>query len=79
MRRHEGDIPGDFNSDEHDPLDGRLIEVCDKLAAYIEASSSIQMGVHPPALEYAKQRLYERFSSAVLYGYPIGQLFDLFR
>jgi putative hydrolase of HD superfamily len=79
LRRHEGDIPGDFNSAEYDPLDGRLIEVCDKLAAYIEASSSIQMGVHPPALEYAKQRLHERFSSAVLYGYPIGRLFDLFR
>jgi putative hydrolase of HD superfamily len=77
--RHEGGIPDTLNHDESDPLDGQLIEVCDKLAAYIEASASIRMGVHPPALEDAKQRLHERFSSVVLYGYPIGQLFDLFR
>ncbi|MDR2179309.1 MAG: HD domain-containing protein [Synergistaceae bacterium] len=75
-RRHPSDIPAEFNRDEYNPLDGQLIEVCDKLAAYVEASASIRMGVHPRALEDGRQRLYERFSRTVLYGYPIGRLFD---
>jgi putative hydrolase of HD superfamily len=78
MEFHAGDIPGEFDRDEFDPLDGRAIEVCDKLAAYIEASVSIRMGLHPHALEEGKRRLYERFSRTVLYGRPVGQLFDLF-
>jgi putative hydrolase of HD superfamily len=79
LQRHKGDIPQELNCDEYNPLDGELIEACDKLAAYIEASASIHMGVHPQSLEDGKRRLYERFSRTVLYGYSIGQLFDLFR
>ncbi|MDR1977970.1 MAG: HD domain-containing protein [Synergistaceae bacterium] len=75
LLRHRGDIPYEFNRDEYNPLDGELIEVCDKLAAYIEASASIRIGVHPCALEDGKRRLHERFSQTVLYGYPIGRLF----
>ena len=78
LQRHVGEIPPEFDRDEYDPMDGQLIEVCDKLAAYIEASLSIRMGVHPQGLEDGKRRLYERFSSTILYGYPIGQLFDFF-
>jgi putative hydrolase of HD superfamily len=77
-RRHQGDIPDELNRDEYNPLDGQLIEVCDKLAAYAEASASIRMGIHPRALEDGKRRLRERFSRTVLYGYPIGCLFCLF-
>ncbi|MDR1378970.1 MAG: HD domain-containing protein [Synergistaceae bacterium] len=75
---HKGDIPKELNHDKYNPLDGQLIEVCDKLAAYVEASVSIYLGVHPQVLEDGKKRLYERFSGAVLYGYPVGQLFELF-
>ncbi|MCL2010075.1 MAG: HD domain-containing protein [Synergistaceae bacterium] len=79
LQRHKGDIPEDLLGDEFNPLDGRLIEVCDKLAAYIEASMSIQMGVRPQPLEDGKRNIYDRYSRTVLYGYPAGQLFDLFR
>jgi putative hydrolase of HD superfamily len=78
LLRHKGDIPEEFNRDEHNPLDGQLIEVCDKLAAYVEASASIRLGVRPQALEDGKQRLYERFAGIILYGYPAGRLFELF-
>ena len=78
LQRHKGDIPPMLNRDAFDPLDGQLIEACDKLAAYIEASVSIRLGVHPQSLEEGKRRLYERFSRKNLYGYPFGQLFDLF-
>jgi putative hydrolase of HD superfamily len=79
LQRHKGDIPDDRNRDEFNPFDGKIIEVCDKLAAYIEASTSIRLGVHPQALEDGKQRLYEEFSRVKLYDYPSGQLFDFFR
>lgn len=78
LQRHKGDIPYELNFDRYNPLDGQLIEVCDKLAAYIEASASIRTGIHPQALEDGKRRLYERFAHTALYGYPIGQLFNLF-
>jgi putative hydrolase of HD superfamily len=79
LQRHKGDIPTDLTDDRFNPFDGRLIEVCDKLAAYIEASMSIHIGVRSQALEDGKRNIYDRFSRTVLYGYPAGQLFDLFR
>ena len=79
LQRHKGDIPRDLWGDEFNPLDGHMLEVCDKLAAYIEASVSIQMGIRPQPLEDGKRRLYDRYSQTVLYGSPIRQLFDLFR
>ena len=79
LQRHKGDIPDDLCGGKFNPLDGRLIEVCDKLAAYMEASVSIQMGIHPQPLEDGKRNIYDRYSQTVLYGYPVGQLFDLFR
>lgn len=78
LQRHRGDIPQELNDDPYNPLDGKIIEVCDKLAAYIEASVSIRNGIHPQSLEEGKRRLYDRFSRTSLYGYPIGQLFNLF-
>ncbi|MDR2523878.1 MAG: HD domain-containing protein [Synergistaceae bacterium] len=76
--RHQGGIPAELNRDACDPIDGQLIGVCDKLAAYIEASASIHLGVRSQTLEDAKRSLHQRFSRATLYGYPVGQLFDLF-
>ena len=78
LQRHKGDIPDDCNHDIYNPLDGHLVEVCDKLAAYIEASASIRNGVHPQPLEDGKRRLYDRFARTVIHNYPIGRLFDLF-
>ncbi|GHS95225.1 competence protein ComGF [Synergistales bacterium] len=78
IQRHDGDIPSELNRCVYNPIDGRVIEVCDKLAAYIEASVSIRMGVRPQALEEGKRNIYDRFAGLSLYGYPVGQLFDLF-
>ncbi len=79
IQRHEGDIPPELNRDRYNPMDGRLIEVCDKLAAYIEASVSISTGIRSPALEDGKRRLYERFRRARVDGLPLGYLFEYFR
>lgn len=79
IQRHQGDIPPELNEDRYNPLDGRLIELCDKLAAYMEAAVSIRTGIHPPELEDAKRQLYERFRDARVGGMPVGYLFDYFR
>lgn len=65
--------------DEMDPVDGRVIEVCDKLSAYIEARESIRIGVRPSALEEASMRLYDSFASRRVAGYEVKALFDCFK
>lgn len=65
--------------DEMDPVDGRVIEVCDKLSAYIEARESIRIGVRPAALEEASMRLYDSFASRRVAGYEVKALFDCFK
>ena len=72
------DLSAEQDCDNLDPLDGRILEACDKLAAYIEASLSIRLGVAPQALVDGKRNLYERFHRSVVSGYPVGRLFDYF-
>jgi putative hydrolase of HD superfamily len=72
------DLGEEENRDSLDPIDGRIIEACDKLSAYMEASLSIRLGVAPQALADGKQNLYARFSRSVISGFPMGQLFDYF-
>ena len=60
-------------------MDGQLVGVCDKLAAYIEASVSIRTGIRSPALEEGKRRLYDRFRQARIEGLSLGYLFEYFR
>lgn len=76
VKIHEGDPPDD---DALDPIDGKLIEVCDKFAAYIECVSSIRNGVAPKALSEGKASMYDRYHEVNICGYPIGALFDMFK
>ncbi|NLL37251.1 MAG: HD domain-containing protein [Fretibacterium sp.] len=79
LQLHPEDIPDELNHDCYSPMDGRLIEACDKLAAYIETSISIDTGIRSPALQDGKRHLYERFHRAQINGFPIGSLFEYFR
>ncbi|MBR1671649.1 MAG: HD domain-containing protein [Fretibacterium sp.] len=79
IERHAGDIPDALNEDRYDPLDGHLVELCDKLAAYIEASASISTGIRSSELESAKRQLYDRFHASRVCGLPLGYLFEYFR
>ncbi|HRW11824.1 MAG TPA: HD domain-containing protein [Syntrophomonas sp.] len=51
-----------YAQDEFDPLDGALVRACDQLAAYIEASMSIDYGIKAPDLLKGKEIIRERFS-----------------
>ena len=79
VQRHAGDIPRELDRDCYNPMDGHIIEICDKLAAYIEASVSISTGIRSPALEEGKRRLYDRFRQARIEGLELGYLFEYFR
>ena len=79
VQRHSGDIPRELDRDCYNPMDGHIIEICDKLAAYIEASVSIRTGIRSPALEEGKRRLYDRFRQARIEGLSLGYLFEYFR
>ena len=79
VRLIDRDLTLEEGSDEMDPVDGRIIEVCDKLSAYIEAKESIRIGIHPAQLEEAALRLSDQFSSRVVAGYEASRLFGCFR
>lgn len=68
-----------YNSDVWDPMDGKIIEACDKLAAFIEASQSIRVGIHSKGLEDGMTGIYSRYNKQQISGYPVGLLFDYFR
>jgi len=56
-----------YNADDCDPKDGRLIKACDVLAAFIEAYSSIHNGLGSPQLYEAMARM-RRESSGLRFG-----------
>jgi putative hydrolase of HD superfamily len=67
-----------YNRDEYSPVDGELLEACDKLAAFIEATLSISYGIAPPHLVRAKSSIYEGFKGKRLGPLDLGAMFDHF-
>jgi len=73
------DINSKYNEDRWSPVDGQLIEFCDKFAAYIEAYLSIKHGITSRNLEEGHKHIYEKFSNCILDGRNYGLLLDYFR
>jgi putative hydrolase of HD superfamily len=67
-----------FNQDRFSPVDGQVIRACDKLAAFIEASLSIQHGIKSRNLEEGKEYIYEKFREEEIGPIDFKQLFDYF-
>lgn len=68
-----------YNEDQFSPIDGSIIEFCDKFAAYLEAYLSIKHGVTSPNLVEGHTSLYKKYSKARIAGMNLGMLFDYFR
>jgi putative hydrolases of HD superfamily len=68
-----------YNSDVFSPVDGGIIEFCDKFAAYMEAYLSIKHGISSQNLLDGHNQLYEKFSKTKIAGIDAGRLFDYFR
>lgn len=68
-----------YNEDGFSPVDGSLVEFCDKFAAYMEAYLSIKHGITSQYLEEGHRDLYERFGRKRIAGMDLGVLFDYFK
>ncbi|MDR3362436.1 MAG: HD domain-containing protein [Desulfovibrio sp.] len=55
-----------YNADALDPKDGQMIKVCDLLAAFLEAHSSIRNGVSSPHLQEAQARIKAKLCESPL-------------
>ncbi|GFH62517.1 MAG: HD superfamily hydrolase [Candidatus Desulfovibrio kirbyi] len=54
------------NADALDPKDGQMLKVCDLLAAFLEAHSSIRNGVSSPHLQEAQARIRAKLCESEL-------------
>lgn len=68
------ELQGSCNRDELDPKDGQVLKVCDTLAAFIEAHSSVRNGITSAHLQEALARLRTDFRKVVLGPLHIGAL-----
>jgi putative hydrolase of HD superfamily len=68
-----------YNENRFSPVDGQLIEFCDKFAAYMEAYLSIKHGITSRNLEEGHRRVYDRFSSYKAAGLDLGIMLDYFK
>jgi putative hydrolase of HD superfamily len=62
------DLHGRYNDDRYDPKDGRLLKVCDSLAAFIEAYTALRHGIASDQLQQAVWRLRTEFHNETLLG-----------
>jgi putative hydrolase of HD superfamily len=68
-----------YNSDGYSPVDGNIIEFCDKFAAYMEAYLSIKHGITSKNLVDGHRDLHRRFSRTKIAGIDVGVIYDYFR
>jgi putative hydrolase of HD superfamily len=68
-----------FNSDEFNPVDGKLVRCADHVAAFIEADSSIKHGITSVHLTEGRNNIKKIYpSGCVVNGFAIGDFFDSF-
>ena len=65
-----------YDSDAYRPLDGNIIFLCDKLAAYLEAVLSIKHGINSRVLTDAKNKIRNKYKQTAIGGIPFGYLFE---
>jgi putative hydrolase of HD superfamily len=67
-----------FDDNSYDIIDGSLVEICDKLCAYIEVSITLEFGIRSFSLMKSKQILYDEYSNCKKNNINFKQLFDFF-
>lgn len=67
-----------YNEDRYSPLDGEILEPCDKLAAFIETYLSVSHGIASRHLEEGRRALYEEYREKVVSTIDFGELFNYF-
>ncbi len=64
----------DCDLDRLDPKDGRLVKICDILAAFIEAHTSVRNGVASPELHEAMARIRNDYRRQSIGDFNVGTL-----
>lgn len=64
----------DCNANRLDPKDGRLVKICDTMAAFIEAHSSIYNGISSPHLHEAMARIRSEYRRQTLGDFNVATL-----
>jgi len=72
------EINNKYNYNKFSPIDGELIEVCDTLAAYIEASLSIEHGIMSKHLTEGKKEIYTQYKDKKVDKIDFGEIFGYF-
>ena len=67
-----------YNKDNFSPIDGKLIQICDDLAAYLEACLSIFHGITSHHLKRAKDAYYKNYKNKIIAGINFGELIQYF-
>jgi putative hydrolase of HD superfamily len=75
VRKGSHEIECDFNKDEYNPRDGKIIEISDHLAAFIEAYLATNNGIKNKDLEEAIQSIRKRYKDAEYSGINIGMIY----
>ena len=69
-----------YNTNEHNAIDGKAIKCCDRLAALIEAGLSINYGVQTTELKVGFKQTYKKFvESGVCEGVDFKAVCDTFK
>jgi putative hydrolase of HD superfamily len=72
------DLNKTYNINKSSPLDGELIKVCDKLAAFVEANLSIEYGIKSKFLLEGRENIYSIYKGKKVSGTDFGRIFDYF-
>jgi putative hydrolases of HD superfamily len=65
-----------YDSGTYSPLDGNIIFLCDKLAAYLEAVLSIKHGINSRVLTEARNKIRNKYKHTVIGGIQWNPLFE---
>jgi putative hydrolase of HD superfamily len=68
-----------YNDEKYHALDGKLVEICDKMCAYIEAAIALEYGIRSDTLERSKDKLYANYAHLKKYGIDFKPIFDYFK
>jgi putative hydrolases of HD superfamily len=71
-------IEDEYNEDRYFPLDGEMLDVCDKISAYLEAILSMKYGITSESLIQGKDKILEDYRSIKINGINFGGIFDYF-
>lgn len=75
----QNEISEKYNKDEFSPIDGELIEFCDKLAAFLEAYQSKSYGINSPHLDEGRENIVKQYQEKKsVCGIDVSRLFKEF-